>query len=113
MHTHGRAVADGRFVLIRLIAKGDQGLDELDIQRYVSSPNLAFMGENHCLIMQRELSLEDMTFGIFSVHAEGLHWPWYGRISEVFDVCIQLLEVRLISGSSKIYPGFESESMNV
>lgn len=52
------------------------------------------MGENHCLIMQRELSLEDMTFGIFPVMAEGLDWPWYGWVSEVFDVIIQLLEVR-------------------
>jgi hypothetical protein len=43
--------------------------------------------------MLQQLTLEDMTFGVFPVVDEGFDHPWYHDIGEVFDVVIQLLEV--------------------
>ena len=85
---------DGRYVLIRLISKGDQGHEDLDILQKVATGPLAFLGENHCLPMLQQLVLEDMTFGVFPAVSDGLNSPWFLTISEVFDVVIQLLEVR-------------------
>ncbi|KAF9513119.1 hypothetical protein BS47DRAFT_1344660 [Hydnum rufescens UP504] len=74
-----------RHVLIRLIAKGDHGHEELDVLQKVAIGPLAFLGRNHTLPMLQQLTLEDMTFG-------GFDFPWYHAISEVFDAVIQLLE---------------------
>jgi len=87
-----KRTADGRDVLIRLISKGEQGLEELDVQQRVATGSLAFRGENHCLPMLQQLILEDMTFGVFPAMCEGFNFPWYHAISEVFDAIIQLLE---------------------
>ncbi|KAF9513120.1 hypothetical protein BS47DRAFT_1459789 [Hydnum rufescens UP504] len=83
---------DGRYVLIRLIAKGDFGHEELDILQKVAMGPLSFLGENHCLPMAQQLTLQDMTFGVFPAVTEGFGFPWYHAISEVFDATIQLLE---------------------
>jgi len=41
--------------------------------------------------MQRELSLNDMTFGVFPALKEGFSFPAYESVGEVFDVVTQLL----------------------
>ena len=81
-------------MLIRLISKGDQGHEDLEILQRVAMGPLAFLGENHCLPMLQQLTLEDMTFGVFPAVSDDFHSPWFLTISEVFDVVIQLLEVR-------------------
>jgi hypothetical protein len=94
IHCFARTV-DGRDVLIRILTKGDQGLENLDIQRRVATGPLAFLGDNHCLPMVQECTLDDMTFGVFPTMSEGFEFPWYHKISEVFDATKQLLEVRI------------------
>jgi hypothetical protein len=92
-HCFAQSVHDGRYVLIRLISKGPDGHEELAIQRYISSGAEAFRGDNHCLRMERELSFDDMTFGVFAVLSEGFRFPRYGSLKEVFESVDQLLEV--------------------
>jgi hypothetical protein len=81
-------------VLIRLIAKGGKGLEELDVLQYVATGHRAFLGDNHCLPMLRTLALEDMIFGVFPFMATGFTSPWYYNVEEVFDAVLQVLQVR-------------------
>jgi hypothetical protein len=81
-------------VLIRLIAKGGKGLEELDVLQHVATGHRAFLGDNHCLPMLRTLVLEDMTFGVFPFMKTGFTSPWYYNVEEVFDAVLQVLQVR-------------------
>jgi hypothetical protein len=84
---------DGRDVLIRLIAKAGQGLEEFDILQHVATGHRAFLGDNHCLPMLRSLVLDDMIFGVFPFVEKGFTYPWYYDVGEVFDAVLQVLQV--------------------
>jgi hypothetical protein len=86
--------SDGRDVLIRLISKGSDGLEELDVLEYVATGHRAFLGDNHCLPMLRTLVVEDMRLGVFPFVNPGFSWPWYHNVDEVFDAVLQVLQVR-------------------
>jgi hypothetical protein len=79
--------------IVRLITKGGDGLEELNILRHVSTGHRAFLGDNHCLPMFRTLALDDMTFGMFLFMYAGFSWPWYHNVDEVFDAVLQVLQV--------------------
>jgi hypothetical protein len=85
--------SDGHRVLIRLIAKGGDGLEELNILRHIATGHQAFLGDNHCLPMLRTLALDDMTFRVFPFIYAGFSWSWYHNVDEVFDVVLQVLQV--------------------
>jgi len=76
-----------------VIAKGKDGLQDLDILQYVATGHRAFPGDNHCLPMLRTLVLEDMTFAVFPFMATGFSYPWYHNVDEVFDAVLQVLQV--------------------
>ncbi|KIM71235.1 hypothetical protein PILCRDRAFT_17249 [Piloderma croceum F 1598] len=71
---------DGRDVLICLIAKGAQGLEELDILQHIATSHRAFVGDNHYLPILQTLMLEDMTFGVFPYMETGFTSPWYYNV---------------------------------
>ena len=85
--------SDGRDVLIKLIAKGTQGLQDLDVLQNIATGHRAFLGDNHCLPMLRTLTLEDMTFAVFPYMKSGFSYPWYYDVGEVFDADLQVLQV--------------------
>jgi hypothetical protein len=76
-----------------LIAKGQRGLEELDVLQHVATGHRAFLGENHCMPMLRTLVLDDMTFGVFPFMEAGFTHPWYYSVEEVFDAVLQVLQV--------------------
>ena len=84
---------DDRDVLIRLVAKGKDGLNHLEALRRVASGNAGSRGDNHTVPVFRFLSLEDMTFAVFPLMAIGFDIPWYHRLDETIHAAIQLLEV--------------------
>ncbi|KIM81815.1 hypothetical protein PILCRDRAFT_821171 [Piloderma croceum F 1598] len=98
IHEHRRPIHciartdDGRDVLIRLIAKAGQGLEEFDILQHVATGHRAFLGDNHCLPMLRSLVLDDMIFGVFPFMERGFTHPWYHNPGEVFDAVLQVLQ---------------------
>ena len=56
---------DGRYVLIRLIKKGDQGETHLRGLRRIASGGVALLGDNHALPVLREIGHGDMVFVVF------------------------------------------------
>ncbi|KIM79840.1 hypothetical protein PILCRDRAFT_10019 [Piloderma croceum F 1598] len=81
--------SDGRDILIHLISKGKQGLQDLDILQYVATGHREFLGNNHRLPMLRMLVLEDMTFAVFPFKKSVFSYPWYYDV-EVFDAVLQV-----------------------
>ena len=79
-------------MFIRLIKKGNDGGDHLEILRDVATGYTAMLGENHVLPMLRELQLEDMTFGVFPSGSDAFS-PWFDTVGEAFDAIIQIMQV--------------------
>jgi hypothetical protein len=80
-------------VLIRLITKGDQGLNHLAALRRLATGHVAFRGENHIVPMLREIALDDMVFAVFPLMHEGFESPWHYNYGEVVDAVYQMIEV--------------------
>ncbi|KAF8510425.1 kinase-like domain-containing protein [Hysterangium stoloniferum] len=83
---------DDRDVLIRLVAKGDNGLNHLEALRRLAVGNVGSRGDNHTVPVLRLITLEDMTFAVFPLMACGFIAGWYYQLHEVIDATIQLLE---------------------
>jgi hypothetical protein len=85
---------DGKDVIIRLIAKGGDGRDHLEILCKLSSPSLATDPANHMLPLLAELAKDDMTFAVFPLIDNcSFRRPWFHTVAEVFDALEQVLEV--------------------
>ncbi len=82
----------GQEVFIRLIKKGNDGGDHLEILIDVATGHAAMLGENHSLPMLRELQLEDMTFGVFPSGSDRPFSPWFDNVGEAFDAIIQIMQ---------------------
>lgn len=88
---------DGQDVVIRIICVGDQGKEHLDILRQISQGELALLSSNHALPMFRELTIDDMIFGVFPRVGERMGdcyegWP-KNSIGDILDMILQALEV--------------------
>jgi hypothetical protein len=66
---------DNRHVVIRLVVKGDDGLDHLAALRRLGTGDIAFRGENHIVPMLREIVLDDMIFAAFLLFHPGYDSP--------------------------------------
>lgn len=91
MHCFARTLG-GQEVCIRLIKKGDDGDDHLEILRDVATGHTAMLGENHALPMLHELQLEDMTFAVFPSGSDNPFSPWFETAGEAFDAIIQIMQ---------------------
>jgi hypothetical protein len=90
---------DDRDVLIRLVAKGDDGLNHLEALRRLAIGSVGSRGDNHTVPVLRIITLGDMTFAIFPLMASGFTDGWYNQLHETIDAATQLLEVRVLSHS--------------
>ncbi|KZT34956.1 hypothetical protein SISSUDRAFT_223602 [Sistotremastrum suecicum HHB10207 ss-3] len=81
-----------RDVVIRLIRKGDEGLEHLDALRAVAKGELSFHVNNHCVPVLQELTLEDMTFVVFPLLGNSVDYPWFYDFHEVFEFVFQAVE---------------------
>jgi hypothetical protein len=86
---------DDRDVLIKLIAKGQDGLNHLEALRRLALGRVASRGDNHTVPVLQLISLEDMTFAVFPLMAGRFTRPWFYQLHEAIDAAIQLLEVDL------------------
>ncbi|KZT41920.1 hypothetical protein SISSUDRAFT_1126085 [Sistotremastrum suecicum HHB10207 ss-3] len=84
--------SDHRDVVIRLIRKGDDGQEHLEVLRDLARGERAFHAGNHCVPLLDELQLEDMTFAVFPFLADRADKPWFYDFGEVFDFLVQALE---------------------
>ena len=84
-------------MLIRLVAKGDEGLNHVTALRRLATGLVAFRGENHIVPMLREIVLDDMIFAVFPLMDEGFDLPWYCNYGELVDAVYQVIEVSLAS----------------
>ncbi|KAF8526983.1 kinase-like domain-containing protein [Hysterangium stoloniferum] len=83
---------DDRDVLIRLVAKGEDGMSHLEALRRLAVGNVGSRGDNHTLPVLRLISLADMTFAVFPLMGDRFTCPWYHQLRETIDTAIQLLE---------------------
>ncbi|KZS87785.1 hypothetical protein SISNIDRAFT_419149, partial [Sistotremastrum niveocremeum HHB9708] len=83
---------DHRDVVIRLIRKGDDGQEHVEVLRSLARGERAFHAGNHCVPMLDELNLGDMTFAVFPFLADSVNCPWFYNFEEVFDFLVQALE---------------------
>jgi hypothetical protein len=86
---------DDRDVLIKLISKGNDGLNHLEALRRLAVGNVGSRGDNHTVPVLRLIVLQDMTFAVFPLMSEGFTTGWYDELHETIDAAIQLLEVNL------------------
>lgn len=94
---------EGKDVVIRLVAKGEDGLEELEILRTVASPPLSTLPANHALPMLMELSKDDMRFAVFPmVSNNGVTNPWFSKLSEALELIDQVLEVRRLPWTRRV-----------
>ncbi|KZS87783.1 hypothetical protein SISNIDRAFT_490748 [Sistotremastrum niveocremeum HHB9708] len=84
--------SDHRDVVIRLIRKGDEGQEHLEVLRTLAKGERAFHAGNRCVPLLEELHLGDMTFAVFPFLADRVDSPWFYDFGEVFDFLIQALE---------------------
>jgi hypothetical protein len=89
IHTAARA-RDGTDVLIRLVAKGKEGLEHLNILRTLAA---SAVPENHALPLLAELEKDDMVFAVFPLVAANDDVPWFSTISELLELVHQVLRV--------------------
>jgi hypothetical protein len=85
--------ADGSWVVIRLIQKGDDGADELAALRRAATGMAAADPLNHTLQMLEEIKTNDLTFGVFPCWTVA-DWPCNG--AETVNLIHQLMEVSLV-----------------
>ncbi|KAF8520610.1 kinase-like domain-containing protein [Hysterangium stoloniferum] len=83
---------DDRDVLIKLVAKGNDGLNHLEALRRLAIGSVGSRGDNHTVPVLRIITLEDMTFVIFPLMAPGFTLGWYNQLHETIDAATQLLE---------------------
>lgn len=89
---------NGKDVIIRVVAIGDEGRNHLDVLREVATPS-SVARESHALPLLQELETDGITFCVFPlVFDAGYDFndtraPWYARVSEVLEVMRQLLQV--------------------
>ncbi|KAF8514690.1 hypothetical protein BU17DRAFT_52359 [Hysterangium stoloniferum] len=83
---------DDRDVLIRLVAKGQDGLNHLEALRRLAVGNVGSRGDNHTVPVLRLISLADMTFAVFPLMGDRFIIPWYHQLHETTDAAMQLLE---------------------
>lgn len=89
-------MTDGKDVIIRLVAIGDERQNHIAILRDVASPP-EVARQSHVVPLLRELEKDGMVVAVFPLvydarYEETLWGPWYKRVSEVHDVIEQLLE---------------------
>lgn len=86
--------SQGRAVVIRLVAKGDQGLESLEAYRRIAQAPISLLPANHALPYLTELHKDDMTFLVFPlVGANPFYHPWFYSFGEVVDAIKQILQV--------------------
>ncbi|KZT41915.1 hypothetical protein SISSUDRAFT_1042148 [Sistotremastrum suecicum HHB10207 ss-3] len=83
---------DGRDVVIRLIQKGNEGAEHMNVLRTHARGEAAFHSTNHCVPLLHELFLRDMVFGVFPYLGDRVDYPWFWDVREAFDFIIQALE---------------------
>lgn len=97
--------SEGHDVIIRVVKIGKQGQQHLQILRKLARGDQALFSNNHALPMFEELSIDDVTFGVFPkagyplVYAYGL-WA-KNSVGDVLDMIMQALEV--CAYSMKVY----------
>ncbi|KAF8523035.1 kinase-like domain-containing protein [Gautieria morchelliformis] len=79
-------------MLIRLVVKGDDGLNHLAALRRLGTGDVAFRRDNHIVPMLREIVLDDMIFVVFPLLHDGFDSPWYYNYGEVLDAVYQVTE---------------------
>jgi hypothetical protein len=79
--------------MIKLIAKGQDGLNHLEALRRLAMGTAGSRGDNHTVPVLRLISLEDMTFAVFPLMGDRFSSPWFHQLHEAIDAAIQLLEV--------------------
>lgn len=82
---------EGKDVLIRIVAKGEEGREHLKILRTLARDTSP---ENHALPLLAVLEKDDMAFAVFPLITANMHLPWYYTVAEVFQFVREVLEVR-------------------
>lgn len=88
---------EGKDVLIRLVAKGGQGLQHAKILEALKELDVE---EKHVLPLLELLHHEDMVFAVFPLVASNDNGSWFSDLAEVFDYLQQLFEVSQPSAPS-------------
>ena len=97
---------DGKDVIIRLVAIGDEGRTHLPILRIIATP-ASVAAKTHALPLLQEMEKDGMFFAVFPlVHSAGYEYddrmPWFKRVSEVLDAMEQLLSVSAVRFSERL-----------
>jgi len=77
--------------MVRVVAHGETS-NELDILRYLSSPEVNSLPGNHTIPVLGELSYEDWKFAIFPLVGARPCEPWFHNVGEALDRITQTLE---------------------
>ncbi|KAI0766332.1 hypothetical protein BD413DRAFT_570094 [Trametes elegans] len=88
--------SDGRSVVIRVLAIGEQGRDTIEILRTVSRGAYSLATWNHAIPLLELLDFDDITFGVFPkigsvVFAAYGFWP-QNSVGDILDMIMQCLE---------------------
>ena len=95
--TRAARTADGRDVIIRVLAVGDEGKDHVEILQSISHGVIALLHSSHQLPLLGLIEIEDITLGVFP-KAGGSLTEMYGSwakpsIGDVLDIILQCIEV--------------------
>ncbi|CAL1711514.1 unnamed protein product [Somion occarium] len=88
--------ADGLAVVVRVIAVRNEGHEHLALLRKIAAGPLSLTSSNHCLPMFREISFEDVVFGVFPKTGgcmDEAFGAWAeNSVGDVLDMILQTLE---------------------
>ncbi|KAL8278049.1 hypothetical protein RQP46_009509 [Phenoliferia psychrophenolica] len=95
---HMARTTDGKDVIIRLVAIGQEGRNHIEVLRDVATPP-EVARKSHVTPLLHELEEDGRTFAVFPLLFDAgykyspdcIRTPWYKRVSEVLEVMEQLL----------------------
>ncbi|TRM63884.1 hypothetical protein BD626DRAFT_568499 [Schizophyllum amplum] len=94
--SHVVRTREGQDAVMRVVAIGHEGRDQLRIWRKLATAPHALISANHTLPLLQEFDLEHITFGIFPLVAQPME-DIYGRwaknsVGDILDAVMQALE---------------------
>ncbi|KAL1937618.1 hypothetical protein VTO73DRAFT_13004 [Trametes versicolor] len=88
--------ADGRSVVIRVLAMGDEGREHVDILKLIARGAYSLLSLNHTVPLLELLEFEDITFGVFpkiGTDMRVLSGEWnQNSVGDILDMIMQCLE---------------------
>ncbi|KAL1741434.1 hypothetical protein HDZ31DRAFT_76185 [Schizophyllum fasciatum] len=87
---------DGSDVMIRILAVGEDGREQLDIWRLLSTAPCALFSHNHALPLLQEIDIGHMTLGVFPLVAQSMEMAYnrwaQNSVGDILDMMLQALE---------------------